>query len=196
MGALTDRDLELIASYKAARVLDNIDGHKLDPKTGLIIVSCGDPDQFPEMYDYKVADILNSGCQKRVTPMSPLGGALRIPMLSPANYATPYYGEYLMFDMKYLFDHKGISTVALYIHAPCAMAREAGNLSFEDIVRIAFTAKSHIKANIPGVRVAVFCHIDYGDGKKKTYFIARQRWIQYHQNSSRASVQESTTSAN
>ncbi|MBX4187679.1 MAG: hypothetical protein KW793_00900 [Candidatus Doudnabacteria bacterium] len=176
---LSKIDTELLECYKAAKVFDSLDGHKLDAKSGLILVTCGDPDQFMEQFQYKVDTIVESGCCKRIQPMTPLGGALRLAHDSPANRETPFYAESLLFDMRYVTEHKDVSTVALYIHAPCAMAAYAG-MSFRDIIEAAFSAKQRIKEELPGVKVAVFCHVDYGEGRKKTYFVCRSRWAQYH----------------
>ncbi len=178
MAQLTSADLELIGNYKKARVLDGINSHLLDPKEGLSIVMCGDPDQHPEAYSYHKEDIVKAGCLDRIHPPAPLGGALRLAPNSRTNVDTPGYDTGLMYDLALVHAKKKIKTVALYVHAPCAIA-EIASMSFAEIISEAFAAKQRIKSELPGMKVAVFCHIDNGTCKK-TWFVCRQRWEEYH----------------
>lgn len=179
---LTAADAELIENYKRAHVLDKTDTHLLDPKDGLSIVMCGDPDQHPEAYSYQLEDIVKKGFSRRIYPPAPLGGALRYAPDSPANRGESLgYDFCLMSDLALVHRDKGIRTVALYVHAPCAIAAKNG-MSFADIIRYAFAAKQRIRAELPEMKVVVFCHID--DGKRKqTWYVCRQRWEQFHSDS-------------
>jgi hypothetical protein len=171
----TNQDLVLIQFG----VLDDLKGHLLDPQEGLTYVMCGDPDQHPEAYHYNIGEITKAGCSDRVHPPAPLGGALRLAPNSPTNVVTPGYDTNIMWDIRTVYEKKGVQTVALYVHAPCAIASMYG-MSFQDIIAQAFAAKARIKEEIPGMRVAVFCHIDYQDGRKKSYFVCRSKWAEFH----------------
>jgi len=67
---------------------------------------------------------------------------------------------------------KQIKTIVLYIHAPCGAADHCG-VSFRDELLHLIKAKRRIEwwLGYMGIKVACFCHVDYGAGKKKTYFI-------------------------
>jgi hypothetical protein len=185
MATLTEQDRNLIAAYRSAGVLDDLDSHKLDPQDGLIFLMCGDPDQHPEAYSHAIREITKAGYPSRIHAPSPLGGALRLAPDSPVNEATPGYDLCLLYDLNLVREKKGINTYALCVHAPCAVAALAG-MSFADIIRYAFAAKLRIKQTMPEAKVAVFCHIDRGDGDKKTYFVCRARWEQYHRDAQNA----------
>jgi hypothetical protein len=185
---LTTDDISLIEEYKKYGVLDDIAGHLLCPQSGLTLVMCGDPDQHPDAYDYKVREITNAGFKGRIHPPAPLGGALRLVHDSPTNIETPGYDRGLMWDIKTVYEKKGVTTTALYVHAPCAVANMCG-MNFQDIIAQAFAAKCRIKAEIPEMRVAVFCHIDYGNGRKKTKFVCRKKWALYHTPMGRLALQ-------
>jgi hypothetical protein len=181
MAQLTSADLELIENYKKAKVLDKIDSHLLDPREGLSIIMCGDPDQHPEAYSYHQENIVKAGCLNRIHPPAPLGGALRLVPHTNAIIGTVGYDRGLLFDLALVRQKKNIKTFALYVHAPCAMAELLG-MKFEEIMRTAFEAKRKILAELPGIKAAVFCHIDDGQ-KKQTWFVCRKLWEQYHSNS-------------
>lgn len=71
---------------------------------------------------------------------------------------------------------KGIKTIVLYIHAPCGAAAHC-HISFLGELQHLILAKRRLKwwLGYMGIKVACFCHVDYGGGKKKTYFIKTHR---------------------
>lgn len=76
---------------------------------------------------------------------------------------------------------KGIKTIVLYIHAPCGAAGLC-KISFAGELEHLILAKRRLKwwLGFMGIKVACFCHVDYGGGKKKTYFIKThkaEKWL-------------------
>lgn len=78
---------------------------------------------------------------------------------------------------------KKINTVALYNHITCLMAKSC-HLDILDVMHYLISAKTELKKENHGIKVACFCQIDYTGVKeegntKKSYFVAKHRWIEY-----------------
>lgn len=68
---------------------------------------------------------------------------------------------------------KEIDTVVLYAHAPCGAAT-LHQLSFIHVLETLRRAKIRLKTVDDKIKVACFCHIDYGHDKKRTYFFSTE----------------------
>lgn len=157
-------------------VLGDVEGHRIDESQGVIMVTCADGDQFEDVFHHH-SDICRSHrCNTRIHPLSLNGGAKLIAKNSPLQTA----GEDQVLLNNILGAHKlkGIDTVVLYAHAPCGAAYSNG-VSFLEVMQLLFGGKQRVKNLDPSLKVACFCHIDFGDGKKRTYFAKRDLWLEY-----------------
>ena len=170
MLSLSKVDLEVIESAKEEHVLVDIDGHKLDPQ-GVILVSCADGHQFPEIFKYKTKIFEDQGCVNPcIHTFSWNGGALRLWPHSPTNRKKRIKATYLVQEIRDAHSMKGLTTTALYTHAPCGSAKNAG-MDLISQFRAILGAKLFVKKNIVGLKVACFLHVDYGNNRKKTHFV-------------------------
>lgn len=174
MGHLSKQDHELARVLRLANVFQNVASKELDLSEGVIIVPCADGDQMPDLFTYELGLFAELGIPPRVHEIALNGGALLIPQDSPVRRE----GAEDRVILQHLRDAqalKGIDLVMLYAHAPCGAAGLAG-LDLRGVVKLLMAAKTRIKEEIPSLKVAVFIHMDWGDGKKRTYFVSRDRW--------------------
>ena len=177
---LSKEDLEAVRQLRDLNILDEVKGHLLDQRKGIILISCADGDQFNDIFSQKVK-LQEGHCEyPRVHTFCWNGGALRLAPNSPVNKPGRSTCRDLLDEIKDARMMKAIDTIALYIHAPCGKAR-AYNLSFINEINLLMSAKTNIKKENPNIHVACFGHIDYGD-KKRTYFISRENWFRERQN--------------
>lgn len=167
----------VLRSMRRGGVLCDVDTHRLDAKNGVILVACGDGDQFHDLFGYKASILApqQNDVPPRIHPLTLNGGALLIPEESPFNAEIPY-DQVLLRNIDGAMNLKGIRTVAVYVHAPCGMARTA-NLDIADVIRLLVSAKRRIRRELerPGLHVAAFCHVDWLEGKR-TYFVSGDAW--------------------
>jgi len=162
-----------LEELRSARALQDFDTSQLDQEEGVILVACSDGDQFPELYRHLT--LIQTGRwreQPRIHPVSLNGGPLRLVADSPAN--KPGRGTHLdvLESIADARSAKGIETVLLCGHAPCAHAgmRE---INFPSTLRLLLRAKEIVKGTFSWMRVAALLHVDHGDGRKRTYFVSR-----------------------
>ena len=172
-----DRAAIRLFRYKKIRVLQKIAPHLIDESNGAILVVCSDGDQMDDIFKHHEKICLHHRKGHRPHMLSLNGGAKVIAEHSPLRIiAGQDRAQILIADIKMARSMKNIETVILYTHAPCGAAYAKG-LSFCAILDLLFAGKDRIKKEIPGVKVACFCHVDYGNGKKKTYFVSRTAWL-------------------
>jgi hypothetical protein len=80
---------------------------------------------------------------------------------------------------------KEINVISAEIHLPCGKAGSLG-LTLVHQIRLQMAAKPRIKAVDPTNKVICRVHVDYPDGRKRTYFISRQKWIAFWEAQGRA----------
>ena len=192
---LTDTDREWISAMRKADVLANVDAHLIDPD-GTILVTCADADQFPEIFVYKnvlIRRVRQHRRRPRIHTFVWNGGALRLVGNSPINRMDAKCGDcakVFVNEVAGAISLKNIWRVALYMHAPCGKAH-AAKLDFYESVKLLLRAKDELRvrlrASLPEesllrLSIALFCHIDYGKGRKRTYYISRDRFMEWHAN--------------
>ena len=173
MAHISENDIKIISAMRKFGVLDDIDPHRLAQEQGIIPIPCADGDQMIDIFQHQLKIALEGGVAPRPHQLSLNGGALLIAEESPLN-------KELREDLVLLAHIRGamvlkkIRTVVLYAHAPCGAAGLAG-LSFERCIDLLMKAKARVKKEIPGMKVACFCHVDR-KGKKRTYFVSKEKW--------------------
>lgn len=181
--SLTPEDRVVIDRMRQRRkkppVLQSLKGHRLNQSDGIILVSCGDCDQFADIFEQKIRMQKDQRLDTRIHPITPNGGPIRLVHDSPANKPGRTYDLDLMDDILFVARKKVVRTVALVIHLPCGHAAEH-SLAFFQMLRLLIQAKHQLKTEgAPYIqRVACFLHVDYQDEKgKRTYFVSRTELI-------------------
>lgn len=174
MGHLSKQDHELARALRLADVFQNVTSKELDLSEGVIIVPCADGDQMPDLFTYELGLFAELGIPPRVHEIALNGGALLIPRDSKVR-RDGSEDRVLLQHLRDAQALKGIDLVMLYAHAPCGAAALA-ELDLRGVVSLLMAAKSRVKAEVPSLKVACFLHIDWGDGKKRTYFVSRDKW--------------------
>ncbi len=175
-GQLSREDLTFIKELRKAGVLQNVEGHRLDQRNGIISVNCADGDRFYDIVQYQAK--MQAGqrldLDPRIHSLSWHGGALACAPDSPVNKRKLAYEVFLdqITDARAI---KDINVVALGAHGPCGAAALCG-INLPRSIRLHVRAKTKIKMLNKGIEVACFFHVDYGNDKKRTYFLSRERW--------------------
>lgn len=175
---LSEDDLKTIKELREFGVLDDINGHRLTQKNGVITIICADGDQACDIFNHQIKMQEGHCHSPRIHTFGWNGGALRIPKDSPANKSKRTTHLDLIDDIKDAIQIKEIRTIALYVHAPCGKAH-ACNIDFIETISLLMDAKVRLKNEIDNIHVACFIHIDFNNHKKRTYFISRQKWIEW-----------------
>jgi hypothetical protein len=177
---LKKEDGHVLQSLRKRDVLRDIEGNRLAADNGVILVTCGDGDQFADLFQHKAGMVAGTTGKPRFHTLSLNGGALLIPKGSPFNQDIPY-DQVLLENIREAVRLKDIFTVAVYVHAPCGKAKSA-SLDFADVIGLAVDAKRRIRdeVRVSGLKVAAFCHVDWEDGKR-TYHISAEAWDQWSQ---------------
>lgn len=171
---LTDEDRQLIEMLREANVLQDIDPKKIELSEGAIVVTCSDCDQAPDINKHLHDLAVRYREGERFHTFRLNGGPILIPDGSPA----ARYGE-----DKALVEHirdgasmKSLNKVILEAHAPCGMAK-AVEQNLHQVLNLMLSGKTKVKEQVPDVDT-IFCmlHVDYGDGKKRSYSITRHDW--------------------
>jgi len=183
MPQLDQNEVHFFEELREAGVLEDVNGNCLDTSKGVILVTCADGSHFGDIF-------------KRQSEMTPLihtlalnGGGLILPHRSPANMPIGMsptggmicLGDIYMSQISVAQELKGISVVALHVHFPCGIAR-LHNIGSRHLMELLVAAKTRIKAETSeGTKVAACLHIAWPDGRKRTYFVSRDKWTEYLQ---------------
>ena len=173
-GKLSQEDRALIRELRDVGVLRDVDGHRLDQRNGVILVTCADGDQFYDVFRYQCETQTEYRSDPRIHSLSWNGGALACAPCSPTNKKKHADGIFLdqIADARAL---KDIDVVALYAHAPCGAAA-MNHVPLVTVIALQMRAKIKVKTLNEGITVACFFHVDYGNGTKRTYFLSREKW--------------------
>jgi len=173
-GQLSHNDLDFIKTLRQSGVLQDVDGHRLDQRNGVILVTCADGDRFYDIFEHQVKMQAGQRLDPLIHVLSWHGGALACAPRSPVNKRKRAHEVFLdqIADARAI---KGINVVALDAHAPCGAAA-LGNVDLPRCIALHIRAKTKIKTLNQGIEVACFFPVDYGGGKKRTYFLSRARW--------------------
>lgn len=173
---LSKRDRDLIRYFRDPKrgVLLEVQAHLIDESHGTIMVTCADGDQMTDVYRHHEGVCMHHRDDPRIHLLSLNGGAKLIAKSSPLRVGDE--DTLLLKHMQFAREMKKMETVVLYAHAPCGVAY-GHDLSFAEVLELLFEGKERVKCTLSEIKVACFCHIDYGDGRKRTYFVSRDAWI-------------------
>lgn len=181
MPQLDPNEVRFFEELREAGVLEDVNGNRLDTSNGVILVTCADGDQLGDIFK------LQSGMTPRIHTLAFNGGGLLIPNGSSANVSigiSPTGVEVCLGDiyMNQIFvaqELKGIRVVALHVHFPCGIAR-LHSIEPCRLMELLVEAKTRIKTEMPdGMKVAAYLHVAWPDGRKRTYFVSREKWVAY-----------------
>ncbi|KKR04621.1 MAG: hypothetical protein UT30_C0005G0024 [Candidatus Uhrbacteria bacterium GW2011_GWF2_39_13] len=179
MGKWTQFDMEVIKVLRREGIFEDGNTQKLESPDGEIVVTCADGDQMPDMFSHQCELADKGGWPVRPHVLSLHGGA----MLMAED--CPLYQEFRVDEL--LLQHireaegkdlKGIGTVFLYIHVPCGAAGLA-KLNLVNQIVFLMRAKERVKEIDSTNKVLCFVHVDYGTGRRRTYFISYTKWMEF-----------------
>ncbi len=176
MKELSPNDEAIVRALRKANVLQDIAGHMLDQREGVILVTCPDGDHFFDIFSRQL-EMQEGQCDKRIHTFGWHGGSIRLAANSPAN-KRPDEHQIFLEEIRDARTIKGINTVALYAHAVCGKA-DVCNIDFLHLMHLHLQAKAAVKAMNDGISVACFLHITYPDMRRRTYFVSRPDWGQW-----------------
>jgi len=174
MMELSVKDRNLIKSLREEGVLQDVREHLLAQRNGTILVTCSDGDQFVEVFHHQEKLQAGQRSRPRIHTFGWHGGVLACAPHSPVNKREH---DHLVF-LDQIGDGrtmKNINTVVACAHAPCGAAHKNG-LGIEKVITLQFRAKQRIETLNRGITVACFFDVDYGNGRKRTYFLSRPEW--------------------
>lgn len=190
---LTDNDLRLAREMRDANVLQDIDPHCVDCKDGLMLVTCSDGDRFYDIYTKKVEVVLSQRRDARIHTFGWNGGALRLAvygirfrwlgriLFHIARFVLSFLGVPIIDPIDEIAkarDMKGIDTAGLVGHGPCGWAY-ASKKDLTKVMRMLIRAKNNLKAAIPGIKVKLYPHIHWPNGKDCSYSSSREGMAAY-----------------
>ncbi|MDP1709439.1 MAG: hypothetical protein Q8L21_00945 [Candidatus Komeilibacteria bacterium] len=174
MAILSPIDARTITDLRRANVLQDVAGHLLDQRQGVLLVTCPDGDHFFDIFSHQL-HMQDGQCRHpRVHTFGWHGGALRLVPGSPAN-TEPEEHQIFMREIREGRALKGINTVALYAHVPCGKAGER-QIDLLQLMVLLIQAKAIIKLMNNGIVVAPFLHVAYQNNRRRTYFVSRPEW--------------------
>jgi hypothetical protein len=175
MAHLTDTDRVQIETLREAGCLCDVDRYRIKSDKVTIFVGCADGDQLYDLYRHHC----HICCGSRHHALLLNGGALLLPRESRIHGAKKG-GMVLMNHIVTASHLKGIHSVVLYTHAPCGAAGLV-KLSFFDVMRYLAEAKLRlaVRSDLRHLTVSCFCHVDYGGGKKRTYYVHRRELTKF-----------------
>lgn len=182
--AFSEFDRDVIQILRQASVLEDMNGHNLNLGRGVIVIRCPDGDQMLDRIEHDRRVAIEAGVTPRIHLLTCHGGCMAIASNSPL-YPGKGIDEFLLTQIAEAEALKEIHVISAEIHVPCGKAASLGLTLVHQIV-LQMAAKSRIKAVDPTNKVVCRVHIDYPDGRKRTYFISRAKWLEYWQAHGRA----------
>lgn len=178
---LSQDDRAALIGMRKAGALADVNPRRLDQRNGAVIVTCSDGDQIPDVLEYHKRLCLQHRGTPRLHVVSLNGGAPLISPASPLSRGLPD-GEVVVRHALKGLSAKKMTTMILKGHAPC-LAVTLARLSAAETVRLVVEAKQHIMQHIMAlpigaffaVSVACLFHVDWGSGRKRSYFIDEVR---------------------
>lgn len=168
---LSDTDRRDLSALIEDDVLEEIDPLRAANPFGTIAVMCADGDQMLDFITRHTNSFPDGPRRHHLLMLN--GGAKLLPPDSPLVDADLHENEVLLAHIKSAIRFKGIETVVLYVHFPCAAAYSR-HIPALQVLHLLFRAKQVVReaAEPLGVGeedVIGFCHIDFGQGHKSVY---------------------------
>lgn len=175
---LSDSDRSLFRALRTRNVLEGIEPHRLSTENGIIMVTCPDCDQFPDIFRHAGSVVCCKDETARIHPLSLNGGPILLHPSSPV--ATSGRSTVLTEDIGDAAQMKQIAAVALCAHAPCGKAY-AHQLGLAAVIELLMFGRGYGASALPHLRFYPFLHVDQGGNRKRTYFVSSTRWQQWRQ---------------
>lgn len=177
MAQILPEEVSFFEKLRTAGVLEDIDAKRVDASRGAILVSCADGDQMADVFQQ------TENLSYRLHTLTLNGGGLILPEQSPANAVlTPpdcpkqvRLGDVFLDQIITARALKHIDLIALHVHCPCGVAG-AFKIGPQKLIELLIAAKDRLKESLQGVKVCAFVHIAWPDGRKRTYFVSRDKW--------------------
>ncbi len=169
-------DTAIVGSLLEHNVLVSVDSYRLDQSQGVIVLTCGDGDQSHDIFSYHV-QLQEGRCNyphPRIHLCAWNGGALRINPTSATNRTAPGAADIFLAEVLDASDLKAIPVVVTYCHIPCGKAY-AAHMNAKEVLEENIQAKKIIKARKGGIKAACFVQV-CREGKKRSYYLVRERW--------------------
>lgn len=167
----------VIQQMRAQHILRDERLDRLDGTNGIILVCCADCDQRKDLVGHQEEVCRHAFQKDRIHLLTEHGGALAVSPAYPL-YPGHHVPGLMLKKIVDASEMKNIQTIVLSVHAPCGAAN-AANLGILDVIEHMMVAKQTIKTQLKGFRVLCVLHVDYEDGRKRTYTISRQDWRRY-----------------
>lgn len=180
MAKISPQDLRFVSDLLARGVLEDVDPYLVNARNGFMVIGCPDCDQFEDKYKFYQSVCRCHRKAARVHPLGNLhGGPIRLsPEFRGNKFAEP---DLLLHEIGEAIALKKITTLVLAPHLPCGKAY-AHRLSFEEVLTHTFEGKRRIREAHPGLKIACFPQIDWGRGRKRTYFVSRDSFLRFMKN--------------
>lgn len=175
---LDKRDRQLIDVMRQDQVLVNTDPVKFNQHAGSIVVCCSDGDQMTDLLKHNVSMAVASGGQVRPHMIANHGGAM---LLSDGVQLFEQHdiSGLIKTEISQAIQMKKISSVALMVHAPCG-ASNMIDLDVVDTVDHMMRGKKMLKEYFQNVVFSCFLHVDYGQNRRRTYFVPEDRFEEWY----------------
>lgn len=171
---LSELDRRQYRDLRTEDVLEDIESHRLNHRHGVILITCADGDQLPDIFAHHSLLIQSQHERVRIHQFSLNGGSL---LLHPESPLVQEFEEWkiLHHHIRGAKSMKGIPSLALYAHAPCGAAGAAG-LSLIQCVTLLMAGKEHLRRTLQWEgEIYPFFHVDTGNSKR-TYFVSKRKW--------------------
>jgi hypothetical protein len=175
MRELTEAELQIIKELKENDVLEPLRGFQLDYSNGVVMVACADGDQMYDLFTTHASLCPCNPNRHRIHLLTRDGGALVLPSVHFANQAS----NILLNEIAAASLMKDIKTVALYTHIPCGIADKFGIKTKENVVLLTLAKQRVEWMNVLNLQVACFFHVDYGQGKKRSYYVSPEKFDEW-----------------
>jgi hypothetical protein len=181
---LTHDDAEIVNELRGNRILLDVESHRINAPNGFMALMCSDCDQFEDKIRF-LRTVSRGQCKReRVHLFALNGGGTLLSPTSPTRVGDEevILAKHIAAAMKM----KALDLLVSKCHGPCG-ACYAKNMNFNKVLLDTFKGKLYAKDQAPGLRVAVFPHVDYGPRRsrsmkhwgKKTYAITMHEWIEF-----------------
>ncbi len=177
MRELTKAELRIIKELKKQDILQPPRGYQLDYRNGVIMVACADGDQLYDLFTTHAGLCPSNPNRHRIHLLTRNGGALWISRPRTFNRQTDEVGS-LLKEIQKAHSMKHINAVALYTHVPCGVADEF-NTDIVTNLKLLIEAKILVRPLSPDFQTAEFFHVDYGQGKKRSYYVSPEKFDEW-----------------
>ncbi len=172
--SITPESITLLKTFVDQGILEPLSAHLLPEGTGdgTIAITCSDGDQMADLFSQH-----HDKCGERCHLFSFNGGGLWLSPLIDSERAEQRR-DLIKNDLPEAISMKGISTVVIYGHAPCGVALSVLNCNVDELISHLVRAKMELKKQYSGKGLKFVCalHVDWGNGKKDTYWVNAKKW--------------------